>query len=48
MKVLQVGKYYPPVDGGIENNVRALSVGLGTSCPRIRLIVRVHHMSIVR
>lgn len=28
MKVLQVGKYFPPVNGGIENNVHALSVGL--------------------
>ena len=30
MRILQVGKYYPPVDGGIENNVRALSVGLAS------------------
>lgn len=28
MKILQVGKYYPPVRGGIENNVRFLTRGL--------------------
>ena len=28
MKVVQVGKYYPPVPGGIENNVCALAEGL--------------------
>ena len=30
MKVLQIGKYYPPVEGGIENNVHAVSVGLSS------------------
>jgi rhamnosyl/mannosyltransferase len=30
IKVLHVGKYYPPVDGGIENHVCSLAVGLAS------------------